>query len=105
MPGRPRSRSRASGGSSKPEDRPRLTPRELECLAWVAEDKSAGDIATILGRSVHTVRHHLRRAYAKLGVYSRARAVEKARELKLLKRPRRGRPLTKRPRTKKPPGA
>jgi DNA-binding CsgD family transcriptional regulator len=89
MPRRRSRRSRASGGSSQKEDRPRLTPRELECLGWVAEDKSAGDIATILGRSVHTVRHHLRRTYAKLGVNSRATAVERARELKLLKRPRR----------------
>ncbi len=64
---------------------------ELECLSWVAQDKSAGDIATILGRSVHTVRHHLRRAYAKLGVNSRVAAVERARELGLLKRPRRRR--------------
>lgn len=91
MPGRRSRRAHASAESSKKDDRPRLSPRELECLSWVAADKSANDIATILGRSVHTVRHHLRRAYAKLGVYSRATAVEKARELKLLKPPRRSR--------------
>lgn len=40
-------------------DRVRLTPRQLEVLAWLAEGKEDDAIATILGRSARTIREHV----------------------------------------------
>lgn len=53
---------------------PRLTPRELDVLAWVARGKSNSDIAGILDISRHGVDAHLRRIYTKLGVFDRLSA-------------------------------
>ena len=55
-----------------------LSPRELECLQWAAQGKTAEDIACILDRSVETVRLHLKHATAKLSAVNRAHAVAKA---------------------------
>ena len=41
-------------------------------------------IAAELGLSIHGVRHHIRRLFAKFGVRKRADAVRRARELGLL---------------------
>ena len=60
------------------EDRPHLTPRELECLSWVAQGKSSSDIAVILNISPHTVRDFLKSARFKLDCVSSAQAVNKA---------------------------
>ncbi len=51
-----------------------LTPREREVLRWVREGKENGEIAIILGLSRHTVKDHLKRTYAKLGVDNRTAA-------------------------------
>lgn len=48
-----------------------LTPREAEVLVWVAQGKTNPEIATILAISPHTVRTHLERTFAKLGVETR----------------------------------
>jgi DNA-binding CsgD family transcriptional regulator len=61
-----------------------LSARELECLTWAANGKTAEDIACILGRSVETVRIHLKRAGAKLAASNRAHAVAKASYLGLI---------------------
>lgn len=57
-----------------------LTPREAEVLLWVAQGKTNPDTAAILGVRVDTVRTHLERVFAKLGVETRhaagLRAVE-----------------------------
>lgn len=45
-----------------------LSPRELECLEWAAEGKSAWEIGCILGISRHTVASYLENAKEKLGV-------------------------------------
>lgn len=45
-----------------------LSPRELECLEWAAQGKSAWEIARILGISRHTVAFYLDHAKEKLGV-------------------------------------
>lgn len=63
---------------------PRLTTRQLECLAWVQEGKSAHDIGKILGISGRTVDGHLAAACEALGVRRRIQAVIKARGLGLL---------------------
>lgn len=55
-----------------------LTDRETDCLAWTAEGKTSGEIASILGLSEHTVNHYLNRAAKKLGTVNRTQAVAKA---------------------------
>jgi LuxR family transcriptional regulator len=65
----------------------RLSPREIECLHWAALGKSAEDIAAILGRSIETVRVHLKHAYQKLGATNRAQAVARALRLGLIELP------------------
>jgi LuxR family transcriptional regulator len=57
---------------------PHLTARELECLSWAAQGKTAADIACVLDRSVETVRLHLKRSIRKLGALNRPHAVAKA---------------------------
>lgn len=64
-----------------------LTHREAEVLFWVAQDKSNGNIAKVLGCCEGTVRKHLEHLYAKLGAQTRMGAVMVALEkLGLLQR-------------------
>lgn len=73
-------------GESAPADRPvpHLSPRELECLRWVAQGKSHAEIAVILGLSPHTVRGYLKTLRQQLGCVSLAQAVTQATRLRLL---------------------
>lgn len=64
--------------------RPHLSPREVECLRWVAQGKSHTEIATILGLSPHTVRGYLRTVREQLDCVSLAQAVTRATQLRLL---------------------
>ena len=66
-----------------------ITRRQLECLVWVGEGKSASDIGGILGISGRTVEGHLLKICAHLGVKTRFQALLKARDLGLIKLPRR----------------
>ncbi len=66
------------------EDRPHLTPRELECLRWVALGKDTTEIATILHISLHTTRDYLKSVHYKLDCVTSAQAVTKAVKLGLL---------------------
>jgi LuxR family transcriptional regulator, activator of conjugal transfer of Ti plasmids len=52
-----------------------LSPRELECLEWAAQGKSAWEIGHILGITRRTAAFHLENAKAKLGVHSICQAV------------------------------
>ena len=61
-----------------------LTPAEAEILKLAAEGHSSVAIATRIGRSKHTVRTHLRNAYAKLQAHDRGDALARARALGLL---------------------
>lgn len=61
-----------------------LTDRQLECLAWTQEGKSAVDIGQILGISARTVEGHLAKVCHHLGVRTRIQAVGKAKDLGLL---------------------
>ncbi len=58
-----------------------LTPREAEVLLWVAQGKSNGDTAAILGMSEKTVKQHLGSVFQKLGVESRTAAGLRALEI------------------------
>lgn len=61
-----------------------LTARQIECLGWVREGKSASDIAGILGLSRRTVEGHIARACDIFGVRTRVQAVAEAQSLGLL---------------------
>lgn len=69
---------------SPPKTIPTLTPRETECLKWVAAGKSSWDIANILHCSEATVNFHLKNVRHKLGVASRHAAAIKAVKLGLI---------------------
>ncbi|RDI95152.1 DNA-binding response regulator [Meiothermus sp. QL-1] len=63
---------------------PRLTLREQEVLAWMAQGLSTKEIARRLQLSPETVKDHLLRLYEKLGARNRIEALERARALGLL---------------------
>ncbi|MBQ1070714.1 DNA-binding response regulator, partial [Micromonospora sp. D75] len=63
-----------------------LTRRETEVLALVADGLSNHSIGTRLHLTEGTVKSHLARIYAKLGVESRTAAVATATELGLIRR-------------------
>lgn len=65
-------------------DAPRLTEREREALAMIAEGLSAPEIAARLTLSPATVKSHLKTLYDKLGVSDRAAAVARAMRIGLL---------------------
>jgi DNA-binding NarL/FixJ family response regulator len=66
-----------------------LTPREVQVLAAVARGLSNGEIGRSLFIGEATVKTHLLRAFAKLGVDDRTRAVTVAMERGILPSPRR----------------
>ena len=66
-----------------PED-PGLTDRQLQILGLMADGRSAKQIGTELGLSIHTVHSHQRNLYRALGVGSLAGALKRAAELELL---------------------
>lgn len=65
-----------------------LSQREIECLGWAAQGKTACDIATILGISSETVRIYLKRVNRKLNTLNRAHAIAKASFLGLIDLPK-----------------
>lgn len=64
-----------------PAERARLTPRQVECLRWVRDGKTAWEIGLILNLSSRTVEEHLAKACRILGVRSRFQAVVEASRL------------------------
>lgn len=58
-----------------------LTPRVAETLLWIAQGKTNGDIATILGISESTVKKHVLEIFGKLGVETRSAASLRALEI------------------------
>lgn len=58
--------------------KPELTPREIDCLIWSAEGKTADEIAQILSISAPTATFHLKNAINKLEVTNRNQAIAKA---------------------------
>lgn len=51
-----------------------LSKRESEVLAWVAQGKTNGEIATILSLNLGTVKKHVEHIFDKLGVETRIAA-------------------------------
>jgi LuxR family transcriptional regulator, quorum-sensing system regulator CinR len=66
------------------EAHPHLTPRELDCLRWVASGKNSNEIAVILDISPHTAREYLKSSRHKLDAVTSAQAVNKAVQMGLL---------------------
>lgn len=58
-----------------------LTPRVAETLLWIAQGKTNGDIATILGISEATVKKHVLDIFEKLAVETRTAASLRALEV------------------------
>jgi DNA-binding response OmpR family regulator/DNA-binding CsgD family transcriptional regulator len=56
----------------------KLTPKEAEVLYWVVKGKINRDIGDIVGSSPMTVKKHLERVFAKLGVETRTAAAAMA---------------------------
>ena len=67
--------------SAAPLEKLGLTPRVAEVLLWVAQGKTNGDIAQILGISESTVKKHLLEIFATLGVETRSAATLRALEV------------------------
>ena len=61
-----------------------LSERELAVLRFLPTNLSASEIGSEMFVSVHTVKTHMRKLYAKLDVHTRAEAVERGRALGLL---------------------
>lgn len=60
------------------QERPKLTPRELEVMQYVAHGKGSEVIGDILGLSKPTIEFHVKNALRKLGVASRLQGVARA---------------------------
>ncbi len=58
-----------------------LTPRVAETLLWIAQGKTNGEIAVILGISEATVKKHVLDVFEKTGVETRTNACLKALEI------------------------
>ena len=60
-----------------------LSERERECLFWVSEGKTTGEVAVILGVTSNTVNSYLANAIQKFGASNRAMAIATAIRLTL----------------------
>jgi len=68
-----------SGAATPMAFRIDITSRQLECLVWVAQGKSASEIGIILGISGRTVEKHIAKICEVFGVGRRFQAVDCAR--------------------------
>jgi len=57
---------------------PKLSPRELQCIGYVAEGKSTSVISDILEIKEPTVAFHIKNALRKMNVSTRLQAVAQA---------------------------
>jgi LuxR family maltose regulon positive regulatory protein len=78
-----------SGAEPEPVETPAtlqepLKERELAVLRFLATNLTAAEIGEELYLSVHTVKTHMRKLYAKLDVHTRTEAVQQGRAMGLL---------------------
>ncbi len=67
-------------------DRPaELTARELECLHWTAQGKTAWEVARLIEVSERTVQFHIRNACGKMNAASKHQAALKAANMGLIR--------------------
>lgn len=62
----------------------KLSSREIECLLWAADGKTADETAKILGCRERTVRFHLGNAAEKLGTSGKLSTIVRAQKMRLL---------------------
>lgn len=67
-----------------------LTPRQIEILQLIADGESTSQIAQRLHLSPTTVRNHIARTFAELGVHTRVQAVVAASRQGLIRIPKSG---------------
>ncbi|MGH3427151.1 MAG: response regulator [Pseudonocardiaceae bacterium] len=79
--------ARPERNTATPAEMAQLTPREREVLIRVAQGLSNGDVSAELVISEATVRTHLSRVIAKLGVKEKSQAVAAAYQAKLVPPP------------------
>src|SRR5690349_18683364 len=70
--------------ASTTEAVPTLARREIECLNWTMEGKTAWEVAGILGVRERTAVFYLRNAVRKLGCVNKRQAVVRALQLGLI---------------------
>ena len=75
---------RAPGPTLDESGREALSARELEVLRLIGSGRSNAEIARSMVVAVSTVKTHVNSIFGKLHVSSRAEAIERARELRLL---------------------
>lgn len=66
------------------EERPKLTPRERECLKWIAAGKTTWEVSRIMSCTERTITFHVSNITSKLGVTNRQHAVARAVSLSLI---------------------
>lgn len=71
--------------SAAQPERPHLTPRELECLRWTMDGKTAWEVGEALGISERTAVLHLNNGMHKLDCTNKHQAVLKALRLGLIR--------------------
>lgn len=71
--------------SEDEKERPHLTKMQLAVLKKIVEGKSTPEIATELGLSDNTINTHIKGIYQALEVHSRAKAVKRAVEERLIR--------------------
>src|SRR5471030_1980545 len=64
---------------------PILTPRELECLHWLAEGKTSWEISRILSITERTAIFHINNCMEKLGATNRVQVIMKAVRANMIK--------------------
>lgn len=67
-----------------PEQSIAMTPRELECLKWSADGKTAWEIGQILSITERTVVFHMNNVIQKLGASNKIQAIVRAVSLRLV---------------------
>lgn len=66
------------------DEPPRLSPRQLETMTYIAKGFSNQEVANMLGLSIDTVKDYLKTIYTRLDVSTRAEAVSLAVSLGLI---------------------
>lgn len=72
-------------GEHAPQSLRTLSERELECLKWVVEGKTAWETGLILGIEERTVTKHLQGCMSKLGAVNKIQAASKALRLGIIR--------------------
>ena len=80
-----RGSSVSAGIEPSPAEIEQLSPSELRVLRYLPTNLSRPEIASELSVSVNTVNTHIRNIYAKLQTQDRSSAVQRAREMRLLR--------------------